>query len=528
MLLRLSEHTVKQENNSLRFFWLVVVLLVLLSSVRMAGTRAKDSQHDDHKSMMLSANDRSRWAMIYAMVEHGTFSIDQVIKEDRRWNTIDKVVHRGKDGELHQYSSKPPLFPIILAADYWIIHKVTGMSFPEDAVAIQWVMLVTTNVLPFVVFIWLVYLVTSQLTGDFWTVRYLIVAATFGTFLSGFLTTLNNHLPAAISVMASIYAVIQIQGRRRIERRWFAIAGGFAAFAVVNELPSLSFFASIVGWLLLYHFKRTIQITIPVAGVVAIGFFATNYWAHGSLRPPYAHRSDGEIVGVVEEFFKEHNLRLGFASEKVRDRLSSAINDELTRELEFVFHKGNSGRVVMIDEGTKQQFAVKAKGDDLVIRSWDNWYDYPDSYWFDSNRRGVDKGEPSRPAYLLHMTVGHHGVFSLTPIWILSIFGCVGLLKYGDLTLKQLAAMTLLLTTVCFAFYLMRPVMDRNYGGVASGFRWMFWLAPLYLITMIPSVRLLSKSPWGRAALVMIFAASAFSAFWGFYNPWIYPWTYSG
>ena len=126
------------------------------------------------------------------------------------------------------------------------------------------------------------------------------------------------------------------------------------------------------------------------------------------------------------------------------------------------------------------------------------------------------------------MTVGHHGVFSLTPIWILSICGCVGLLKYGDVTLKQLAAMTLLLTTVCFAFYLMRPVMDRNYGGVASGFRWMFWLAPLYLITMIPSVRLLSKSPWGRAALVMLLATSAFSAFWGFYNPWVYPWTYSG
>ena len=528
MLLRLSEHTVKQENNSLRFFWLVVVLLVLLSSVRMAGTRAKDSQHDDHKSMMLSANDRSRWAMIYAMVEHGTFSIDQVIKEDRRWNTIDKVVHRGKDGDLHQYSSKPPLFPIILAADYWIIHKVTGMSFPEDAVAIQWVMLVTTNVLPFVVFIWLVYLVTSQLTGDFWTVRYLIVAATFGTFLSGFLTTLNNHLPAAISVMASIYAVIQIQGRRRIERRWFAIAGGFAAFAVVNELPSLSFFASIVGWLLLYHFKRTIQITIPVAGVVAIGFFATNYWAHGSLRPPYAHRSDGEIVGVVEEFFKEHNLRLGFASEKVRDRLSSAINDELTRELEFVFHKGNSGRVVMIDEGVKRQFAVKAKGDDLVIRSWDNWYDYPDSYWFDSNRRGVDKGEPSRPAYLLHMIVGHHGVFSLTPIWILSICGCFYLLKNGDVTLKQLAAMTLILTTVLLSFYLLRPMIDRNYGGVASGFRWMFWLAPLYLITMIPSVVILSRGPWGRALLIVMLAVSAFSAFWGFYNPWIHPWTYPG
>ena len=105
MLIGLSEHNLESENKSLRFFWLVVALLVLLSSVRMAGTRAKDSKHDDHESMMLSANDRSRWAMIYAMVEHGTFSIDQVIKEDRRWNTIDKVVHRGVDGELHQYSS---------------------------------------------------------------------------------------------------------------------------------------------------------------------------------------------------------------------------------------------------------------------------------------------------------------------------------------------------------------------------------------------------------------------------------------
>ena len=528
MLIGPSEHNLEPENKSLRFFWLVVAVLVLLSSVRMAGTRAKDSKHDDHESMMLSANDRSRWAMIYAMVEHGTFSIDQVIKEDRRWNTIDKVVHRGVDGELHQYSSKPPLFPMLLATDYWIISKVTGMSFPEDTVAIQWVMLVTTNIFPFVVFLWLVYLVTSQLTSEPWTVRYIIVAATFGTFLTGFLTTLNNHLPAAVSVMASIYAVIQIQGRRRLEPRWFAMAGGFAAFAVVNELPSLSFFASIVGWLLLYHFRRTMQITIPVAGAVAIGFFATNYWAHGSLRPPYAHRSDGEIVAVVDDFFKEHELRLGIASEEIRDRLSSAINDDLTPELEFTFHKGNTSRVVMIDEGANRQYALKVKGNDLVIRSWDNWYDYPDSYWFDSNRRGVDKGEPSRPAYLLHMTIGHHGVFSLTPLWILSICGCVGLLKYGDVTLKQLAAMTLLLTTVCFTFYLMRPVMDRNYGGVASGFRWMFWLAPLYLITMIPSVRMLSRGSWGRALLVMILAASAFSAFWGFYNPWIYPWTYSG
>ena len=71
-------------------------------------------------------------------------------------------------------------------------------------------------------------------------------------------------------------------------------------------------------------------------------------------------------------------------------------------------------------------------------------------------------------------------------------------------------------------------MIDRNYGGVASGFRWMFWLAPLYLITMIPSVGMLSSGPWGRALLIVMLAVSAFSAFWGFYNPWIHPWTYPG
>lgn len=528
MRFTLSEQSSRQDSPSRVFLWVVIAVLIGLTSVRMAGTRAKDSKHDDHESMMLSANDRSRWAMIYAMVEHGSFSIDQVIEEDRRWNTIDKVVHRGPDGELHQYSSKPPLFPMLLAADYWIISKATGMSFPDDTVAIQWIMLVTTNVLPFVVFVWLVYLVTGQITSDNWTLMFLIGAAAFGTFLTGFLTTLNNHLPAAISVMAAIYAVIQIQGRNRLDGKWFAIAGGFGAFAVVNELPSLSFFASIMGWLLLYQFRRTVKIAVPTAGIVAIAFLATNYWAHGSLRPPYAHRSDGEVVGILDGFLEKRELKLGIVAEDIRDDISSAINVELTSQLEFLFHEGNPGRLIMRDESANLQFAVKARGNSLVIREWDNWYDYPRSYWFDGNRQGVDKGEASRPAYLMHMTIGHHGVFSLTPMWILSICGCIFLLRWGDVTLKQLAAMTLLLTTVCFAFYLMRPVMDRNYGGVASGFRWMFWLAPLYLITMIPSVERLSKQQWGRGLLVLLLLASAFSSLWGFYNPWIFPWLYSG
>ena len=60
------------------------------------------------------------------------------------------------------------------------------------------------------------------------------------------------------------------------------------------------------------------------------------------------------------------------------------------------------------------------------------WYDYeykrhPDdrqarpSYW--RNRVGIDQGEPSELTYAVHALVGHHGIFSLSPIWILSVAG---------------------------------------------------------------------------------------------------------
>src|SRR4029079_7021396 len=96
----------------------------------------------------------------------------------------------------------------------------------------------------------------------------------------------------------------------------------------------------------------------------------------------------------------------------------------------------------------------------------DNWYDYSyerdgkmrDSYW--RIPVGIDRGEPSAAKYALHATIGHHGVFSLTPIWILSVWGLALWLR--DPKLRALAASIALLSLVCLAFYLSRPLGDRN------------------------------------------------------------------
>ena len=46
---------------------------------------------------------------------------------------------------------------------------------------------------------------------------------------------------------------------------------------------------------------------------------------------------------------------------------------------------------------------------------------------------------------------------------------------------------------------------DRNYGGMTSGFRWMFWLAPLWLVVMLPAAdRLARRGSAMAVALVLL------------------------
>ena len=83
-------------------------------------------------------------------------------------------------------------------------------------------------------------------------------------------------------------------------------------------------------------------------------------------------------------------------------------------------------------------------------------------------------------------SIGHHGIFSLTPIWLLALPG-IWLLgrRYG---LRDLALLIGGVTVVCVTFYIcfVKP-LDRNYGGMTSGFRWVFWFAPLWLLAVLPA-----------------------------------------
>ncbi|MEZ6116112.1 MAG: hypothetical protein R3C28_06005 [Pirellulaceae bacterium] len=93
--------------------------------------------------------------------------------------------------------------------------------------------------------------------------------------------------------------------------------------------------------------------------------------------------------------------------------------------------------------------------------------------------------------------------------------------------LRAFSLMTLVLTVVCLTFYtLLRPEIDRNFGGVCAGFRWAFWLIPLWLISLMPVADWLSESRLRRGAAYTLLAISVFSATFAASNPWQHPWMY--
>lgn len=426
---------------------LLLAITLAIVCGRILSTRSRDG-----RTPFFSANDRSRWSTISALVDYGTHEIDEVRKRPG-WQSIDMVRHANDDGQMRYYSSKPPLMAVMIAPQYALLRQITGAKFAERPFFVARAILLLTHIPLLLVYFWVMERMIERYgTTDFGRI-FAFACAAFATFLTTFANTLNNHLPAAVCVLVTLECLDHLSRRSaengRSARRWAFLAGLSAAFAVTCELPALSFFGLAALACLYLSPRQALLYFAPAALLVAVAFFATNLWAHGSLRPPYAHRETGN-----------------------------------------------------------------------------NWYVYPGSYWVE-NRQGVDLGEPDRGVYLFHCLVGHHGFFSLTPIWFLSVAGSYWAWRRGGVQWRALVVLGLGLFLLCVTFYVFfRPLIDRNYGGVTSGLRWLFWLIPLWTILLIPAADQMATRPRWQWLALSLLAISTLSASVPFANPWVHPWLY--
>lgn len=444
----------------------------------------------------LSANDRSRWATVRALVEPdmrvpgAPYAIDRVIQEPL-WDTIDMVKHSG-----HLYSSKPPFLATIMAALYWPLYHWLGLSLGENPYLVGRVLLVVFNGGLLGLLFWLLSRLVEEWSNDDLARVFTFAAGCFGTFLTTFAVTFNNHLPGAVAAAATIYLICRIYCQQSTRWTTYALCGLTGGLVAACEMPALSL-SAVAAFLVLLppglaeqvlgraaegvnnersvegpdshpeplraDFLRRLRLFttgfLPAFLLVAVFYFGTNWIAHGTLRPPYMHRS---------------------ATDPARNW--------------YIFTYERQGRIIQ-------------------------------SYW--TNPIGIDRGEPNPWVYAFHVLVGHHGIFSLTPMWILALCGfVVGLIRAPDPRMRTVLMFMLLISIVCIGFYLARPQMDRNYGGMTSAFRWAFWLAPLWLVAMLPAVERLARSRWGWVACAVLVGLSAMSANYPTWNPWVHPWIY--
>lgn len=506
----------------------IVYGLLIATTVATLAARVFHVESASGRTPFLSANDRSRWCTVRALVDHGTYVIDDVLftpdgKRDRDWYSIDIVRHNARDGHEHFYSSKPPLFATLLAGEYWLIKNVTGATLDEHPFFIARIMLLITNVLPLAAGLLLLARWIEQIGETDFGRLFAVAAACGGTYLTTMAVTINNHIPAALSALVAMYAAQRIWRDQRREWHWFALAGFFVAFATANELPALALFACVATGLFWKNARRTAMIFVPSAAVVAVAIFGTNYLAHGSWLPAYAARHDGQIVVTIREPLSDE-LKAGPVPAIVRKHLDSAnvnISDSATIQL-----RPRGTDWTLWDPESETRLALTARDNHLEIREWANWYEYAGSYWLPHKKAGVDRGEPSRIVYAFHALAGHHGIFSLTPIWLLMIVGLRRWLIRAELRMRGFAFAVASVSLVCVAFYLLRPMEDRNYGGVSCGFRWMFWFIPLWLVSLVPAVDACASSRVARCFAIVLLSASVFSSTYSAVNPWSHPWLF--
>jgi hypothetical protein len=400
---------------------------------------------------LLSANDRSRWSTVWSLVELGTYVIDEI---DARpgWTTIDKAFHNE-----HLYSTKPPILATLVAGVYWVLKATFGFDLLLQTDQTTRVILLIVNWLPttlsFIVFARILRqnsLVAPDDASPQQLPRLVILAMyCFGTLITGYATTLNNHSLAAISVVFTLAPLLRIVSggsRRGID---FALVGFWAAFVVCNELPAALFGLATFVMLVRRSVKLTAIWYVPTAMIPLIVYFATNWIATGGIKPFYTY----------------------YGTEKYLYTLNGVP-----------------------------------------------------SYWM--NPQGLDRAVDSTMTYLMHCTIGHHGVLSLSPIFLLTVLAWIRPSRLALSRLKPAIVLGAGLTVAVLAFYLSRT-SNYNYGGNTYGLRWMIWLIPFWLLAIAPLLdRLLPRR--GVCAIVLaLLGVSVFTASDASRNPWGESWAYS-
>lgn len=146
------------------------------------------------------------------------------------------------------------------------------------------------------------------------------------------------------------------------------------------------------------------------------------------------------------------------------------------------------------------------------------------SYWHEP--KGMDQSNDSPLTYFLQCTIGHHGIFSLSPIFLLMLGTWFNRSWWSSSRLRPAIAFGLGLTIVVLGFYLTRTD-NYNYGGNTFGLRWMLWLTPFWVLSLVPAFERVVGNRWMLAMTFLLLTVSVYSSLGASRNPWSPSWVFN-
>jgi hypothetical protein len=495
--------------------------------------------HTLRQPCFMTANDISRWCTVWSLLERGTYAIDEC-----PWqiDTQDKVQRPPTTG--HYYSSKPALISTVIAGMLYPARKITGV--PLDRVVLQERAERQTQKPdpdhP------------GQLIGVLETPKDPVKWPVYVFYFDPVLIVLNV-IPYALFLVFFARALDRYAAN---DWSWFfaLVAAAFGTFLLpYTQTLNNHTIGAFSAFFALYHFMR-----IWDEGLVSGGrFAAAGFFAGLTASTELPALSFPALLFPI--LLTRHPGRtLLFFLPAALVPLAALAGLQYLEFGAFYIPYESFG-------SDEYKFAGSLWETPLELDAFNKT---PEPYW----------------KYLFHMTLGHHGILSLTPIFLFSIWGGLKLLGGGRwltaftwLTLlvvaglggyflydpsawksggalhqyvwglaaipallgllalftaipilrrreppmAALAWMTAVLTVVVVAFYAYTP-NARNYGGSAQGLRWVMWLIPFWLLLLPKGVEAGQSRGRARRLAILALAISAISVGYAMRNPWSHPW----
>lgn len=182
-------------------------------------------------------NQNSRFALIRAIVEHGTVRIDDTVEHDGRLVTGDLARHRG-----HFYSDKAPGLALAAVPAVAFARAFVGDPISRRSLAmLSYVATLAVAALPAVVAVLLLFSLARALGAG--SAGAAFAAATFGigTPQWCYATLLFGHALSSACLVAAFAAAVALASVRenpRREKLLAAGAGGAVGWAIITEYPA--------------------------------------------------------------------------------------------------------------------------------------------------------------------------------------------------------------------------------------------------------------------------------------------------